>query len=251
MESLIQQRLFETGQLERVKILYACETGSRAWGFPSADSDYDVRFIYTRRISDYLSITDKNENIALPVTDRMDIGGWDFRKTLQLFLQSSAPLYEWLQSPIFYMGDRTFVEELRTLMPKYFSCRTGSQYYISTAHNVFEGELQAREVRLKKYFHALRPALAALWTVEKQTIPPMEFSALRDMVADTNWQRVVDELLLQRTKAGGKTMVNAVPLLHDWLKTTLAYCAAQSAQLPELQHTTAELDTLFRNYIAA
>lgn len=251
MEELIQQKLFETAQQEKVKILYACESGSRAWGFASPDSDFDVRFIYTRRISDYLSITDKKDTISLPVNEVLDIAGWDFRKALQLFLKSNAPLYEWLQSPVYYMGDRTFVEELRALMPKYFSCRAGSHHYVSMGYHAFESELQSASVRLKKYFYALRPALAALWAVEKQELPPMEFGKLRDMVSDADWHRAVDDLLQIKAGADEKSMIKPVPLLQDWLQKTLAYCKEKSSQLPELHNTPEELNALFRNYIAA
>ena len=91
-----------------VTILYACESGSRAWGFASPDSDYDVRFIYARHKNDYLSIASRKDVIEDPVSEVLDISGWDVRKALQLFLKSNAPLYEWLQSPVTYQHNSLF-----------------------------------------------------------------------------------------------------------------------------------------------
>ena len=249
MKTIILDKLKETAERENVTVLYACESGSRAWGFASTDSDYDVRFIYARNASDYLGISDRRDVIELPVNEVLDIGGWDLRKALQLFLKSNAPLYEWLQSPIWYEGNPAFAEELRALMPKYFSCRAGCHHYLSMAHNTFENELQEQEVRLKKYFYALRPALAALWIVEKQEVPPMEFGILRSMVADSNWHATVDELLKAKAAADEKSMIGPVPLLQEWLSHTLAYCKEKAMAIPALRSGTSELDQLFRKYI--
>lgn len=249
MKATILDKLKETAERENVTVLYACESGSRAWGFASADSDYDVRFIYARNTSDYLSISDRRDVIELPVNEVLDIGGWDLRKALQLFLKSNAPLYEWLQSPVWYGGNRAFADELRALMPKYFSCRAGCHHYLSMAHNTFENELQGHEVRLKKYFYALRPALAALWIIEKQEVPPMEFGLLRGLVANNSWQTTVDELLMAKAAADEKSVISPVPLLKEWLSNTLAYCKEKATALPALRNDTPELDQLFRKYI--
>jgi len=102
MTETILQKLLELEQAENIKILYACESGSRAWGFASPDSDFDVRFIYARKVNDYLTITDLPDNVGLPVNEVLDIDGWDLKKALRLFLKSNSTLYEWLQSPIVY-----------------------------------------------------------------------------------------------------------------------------------------------------
>jgi predicted nucleotidyltransferase len=103
-----------------ITILYACESGSRAWGFASPDSDYDVRFIYVRPLKNYLSIRDRRDVIEVPVNEILDISGWDIRKALQLFLTSNAPLYEWLQSPVIYKDEVLFLVELSSIMPNIF-----------------------------------------------------------------------------------------------------------------------------------
>src|SRR6185437_7304497 len=156
MIDLIKEKLHELEEIHSIRILYACESRSRAWGFPSPDSDFDVRFIYARSASDYLSIHDIKDIIDLPVDDELDIGGWDIKKALQLFLKSNGPLYEWLQSPIVYMDNADFAVQLKNLMPKYFSLRAAGNHYLSIGLNTVKNDLQSEQVKLKRYFYALR-----------------------------------------------------------------------------------------------
>ncbi|MBI2008192.1 nucleotidyltransferase domain-containing protein, partial [Candidatus Amesbacteria bacterium] len=117
MRDLILNRLKQIEVEEKVSILYACESGSRAWGFPSRDSDYDVRFIYIHPIDWYLSIFPKSDVIELPLQNSLDFSGWDLKKALQLFAKSNPPLYEWLGSPIVYFESGQIVQEMRRLSP--------------------------------------------------------------------------------------------------------------------------------------
>lgn len=109
---------------ENVRILYACESGSRAWGFPSKDSDYDVRFLYVRRPEAYLSIFERRDVVERPISDMLDINGWDLKKGLKLFQKSNTPLLEWLESPICYEENYSVVQSIRTLLPSGFSPRS-------------------------------------------------------------------------------------------------------------------------------
>src|ERR1700743_1056887 len=108
MFDVITEKLKELEHEQKLTILYACESGSRDWVFASPDSDFDVRFIYARHINNYLSITDPRDVVELPVNEVLDIGGWDIRKALKLFLKSNGPLYEWLQSPIVFNDKKHF-----------------------------------------------------------------------------------------------------------------------------------------------
>jgi predicted nucleotidyltransferase len=249
MTETVLQKLLELEQLENIKILYACESGSRAWGFASPDSDFDVRFIYARPIDDYLGITDLPDNVGLPVNEVLDIGGWDIKKALKLFLKSNSTLYEWLQSPIIYQEDSAFVDDLRKLMSQYFSLRSGANHYLSMAHNTLRDDLQTEQVKLKRYFYALRPALACLWIVEKQTVPPMEFEHLSVMVTDTRVQNAINELLKRKKIADENALIASVPLLNQWLSDTLDYCKEQIAALPSEKKSPDELNNIFRKYI--
>jgi uncharacterized protein len=245
----IQDRLTRLETEHDVKILYACESGSRAWGFPSTDSDYDVRFIYVRKLNHYLTIAERKDVIEVVVDERLDIGGWDLRKALQLFLKSNAPLYEWLQSPVVYNSDTLFINELCSLMSTYFSLRAGCHHYLSMATNTFENDLKADQVKLKKYFYALRPALAALWIVEKKTVPPMQFAELRSIITHKVWQSTIDALLQKKEASTEKTLIEPVPFLHSWIDATLKMVKQKSTTLQPVKHSTDELDKVFRKHI--
>jgi predicted nucleotidyltransferase len=232
-----------------IRILYACESGSRAWGFASNDSDFDVRFIYAQPRNNYLSIREPKDVLELPLTPLLDINGWDIRKALQLFLKSNSPLYEWLQSPIIYKEESGFAADLRALMQQYYSPRAGCHHYLSMAYNALTNDLRADEVRLKKYFYALRPTLACGWILEKGTVPPMEFPILRTLITDPAWNDTVDDLLRQKTQADEKTLIPPVTLLQDWLLATLTAYKQRAEAIPAAKHDPEQLDTLFRKYI--
>ncbi|WP_343689748.1 nucleotidyltransferase domain-containing protein [Chitinophaga sp.] len=249
MRNIITEKLSMIEKSQGVKIIYACESGSRAWGFASPDSDYDVRFIYIRPLNDYLSIAERRDVIELPVNEVLDIGGWDLRKALQLFLKSNAPLYEWIQSPIHYIPNNELKGALLTLANKYFSARAGCHHYISMAKNTFENDLQGEQVRIKKYFYALRPLLAAKWIIEKSEVPPMEFHILRTLINDLKWQESINALLLQKQAADEKTTISPVMSLQQWIADTIQYCNEKAATLLPLKNDTNELDALFRKYI--
>ena len=96
-----------------VRILYACESGSRGWGFASPDSDYDVRFIYVHPLAWYLQVHVQRDVIELPISDELDINGWELRKALGLLRKGNATLIEWLDSPIVYRADAVFLQAMR------------------------------------------------------------------------------------------------------------------------------------------
>ena len=251
MTETILQKLHELEKAQNIKILYACESGSRAWGFASPDSDFDVRFIYVRPVNDYLGIADIPDVIGLPVNEVLDIGGWDIRKSLKLFLKSNAPLYEWLQSPIVYKEPGMFAAELRQLMPAYFSLRSGANHYLSMAYNTLNDDLQADQVKLKRYFYALRPALACLWVIEKKTVPPMEFDKLRVLITDDIIQKAIDDLLKQKVRADEKALIVTLTELNKWIADTLAYCKQQIIALDAKKREPDELNELFRKYVTS
>ena len=133
-------------EAESVAILYACESGSRAWGFESDDSDYDVRFIYLRPTRWYLTIQSKRDVIEKPIDDELDVCGWDVPKALELLRKSNPPLLEWLQSPIIYSEKSTFVERLRDLLDEYYSPMSCMYHYLHMAENNFREYLKDQEV---------------------------------------------------------------------------------------------------------
>ena len=165
---------------EDVRIVYACESGSRAWGMASADSDYDVRFIYAHRPEWYLSLEPGKDVIELPINDELDISGWDLRKTLRLFGQSNPTLLEWLNSPIVYRERPEIVTSLRALIPTVFSPERCYHHYWHSASNFHRRYVSGEKRTLKGFFYFLRTLLAAVWIDARETPPPMQLQALAE-----------------------------------------------------------------------
>lgn len=249
MENKIKTSLSETASEYQVGILYACESGSRAWGFASPDSDYDARFIYVHPENHYLGIDEQRDVIELPINDLLDISGWELRKALRLFRKSNAPLLEWLQSPIVYAQQDDFILELKSLMSQYFSPRATMHHYLSMTKGVFENELSGETVKLKKYFYALRPILACRWIADKQKVPPMEFGKLRSQLkSDLN--SVVDELLAQKAQVDETFTCQTIRELNDFIKTEIMYCEARVPVKEAAMMDSAPLNNLFRKYLS-
>jgi len=128
--------LEELNRIERhhnVRILLAVESGSRAWGFASPDSDYDVRYIYAHDRDWYLSVFEHRDVIEEMLSDRLDINGWDLRKSLRLFSKCNLALNEWLGSPIIYSEAPGFRDRFVKMIPRYFNSIGAMHHYRSMA----------------------------------------------------------------------------------------------------------------------
>ncbi|QYR20997.1 nucleotidyltransferase domain-containing protein [Paenibacillus sp. sptzw28] len=250
IKSIILQELSRIEQEEQVRILYACESGSRAWGFPSQDSDYDVRLIYIRPVEWYLSIFDKRDVIERPISDMLDINGWDLRKALNLFRKSNPPLLEWLQSPIRYEEKYTVAEQIRRISPLTFSPKSCMYHYLNMAKGNYRDYLQGEHVKIKKYFYVLRPVLACEWIEQYGSMPPMEFDVLVDRLIpeDSELKRVVQNLLV-RKKAGEE--LDYEPRLHpinDYLEERMASLEQTAGSMKAAESSLDDrLDSLFRS----
>lgn len=248
MKEVILEKLKAIEYQFDVRILCACESGSRAWGFASPDSDYDVRFVYVHKTDYYLSIDDLRDVIEVPINDVLDINGWELRKALRLFRKSNAPLYEWLQSPIVYAADPTFVSEIKALMPRHFSPRAGMHHYLSMAKGVFESELSGEMVKLKRYFYALRPVLAAKWIADIKSVPPMDFKSLSVLMPE-QISKLVDELILIKARVDESFMLERNFAINAFIGECIRYCEAR-VPLPKNSDSDVELNKLFKRSIA-
>jgi predicted nucleotidyltransferase len=234
-----------------IRILYACESGSRAWGFPSPNSDYDVRFIYVHPLAWYLGLDEGPDTLSFPVDDELDLAGWELRKTLRLLRGSNAALFEWLQSPIVYHEAPGFRAQLVPLLPQAFNPKAGLHHYLGQLRRGVEEELVGEEVRLKRLFYALRSALAARWIRERHTLPPMEFAPLR-VLLPPDLQIDVEALLAQKAQATEKTLVARPVALVAFLADELAAGQAARAGLVVRSEPIGEaLDKLLREQIGA
>ncbi len=194
MEELIKSKLEEIEKRENIKILHSVESGSRAWGFASPDSDYDVRFIYVRPKEFYLRLDKTRDVIEWQLDDTLDINGWDISKALSLLYKSNPTLFEWNSSPIVYKTTDEW-KAVAAIINKYFVAKSGLYHYLSTAKSNYREYLKGETVRLKKYFYVLRPLLACKWILAEGTPPPMLFSELMDKYLDETIQEDVLKLL--------------------------------------------------------
>ena len=194
IHQIIPEKLREIEQRENIRILHCIESGSRAWGFASPDSDYDVRFIYVRPPEFYLRLDKTRDVIEWQLDDTLDINGWDLQKALQLLHNSNPTLFEWNNSPIIYKTTPEWAE-ISTVIDRYFQKKAGLYHYLSTAKKNYREYLRGDIVRLKKYFYVLRPLLACRWILKNQTPPPMLFSALMDTCLDPALVPEVEDLL--------------------------------------------------------
>jgi predicted nucleotidyltransferase len=166
-----------------VRILFAIESGSRAWGFPSPDSDYDCRFVYVRPIDDHLKLRSERDVIEFPIEDEIDTGGWDLRKALLLALKGNAVIVEWADSPHVYEEIAGFRARLSALLDQIVDPRLVSRHYLGLLKRHLE-IFGAEDIQLKKLFYALRPAFSLKFMEERgfETLPPMNLQHLLDNI---------------------------------------------------------------------
>ena len=195
MKEKIIEELKRIEKEENIRILYAVESGSRAWGFASNDSDYDVRFIYVRDKDFYIRLDETRDVIEYLINELLDINGWDISKTLKLIYSSNPTLYEWLQSPIVYKTSKE-IEELKELSKKYLSNIKLINHYYRIALEHYNKYIDGNEeVKLKKYFYILRSLSAANYVIKYNDIPPIEFCKLRRVSIPSKFDKIIDELL--------------------------------------------------------
>lgn len=220
MRIAISEKLREIESKEHVKIIMAVESGSRAWGFESPDSDYDVRFIYVHSKEEYLRLDEVRDVIEWQLDDVLDINGWDVKKALQLLYKSNPTVFEWRASPIIYRGSAEF-ERLKELLPVYFSKKKGLYYYLHMAETNYREYLKTDEVRIKKYFYVLRPLLAAKWILDYNCPPPMLFSELMREELDAALKSEVDRLLKMKREFPEMGVAPRVQILNDYIECTM------------------------------
>lgn len=250
MRSTILENLTRIEQEHNVRILYAVESGSRAWGFASRDSDYDVRFIYIHPVEWYLSIRDKRDVIECPISGDLDISGWDLRKTLGLILKSNPPLFEWLGSPIVYLDRYGLAECLRSMMSEFVSPRQCIYHYLHTARNNFKRYLSDDTVRLKKYFYVLRPILGCVWVEKHNTMPPTEFQRLyEDAGLALDLKDAIDGLLTRKTAGDELDKEPKIEALNNFLEERIAWYTAYVEGMPRTKVDVDRLDELLRKML--
>lgn len=220
MRANIKERLAQIEAEENARILLAIESGSRAWGFHSPDSDYDVRFIYTRPVEWHYRLGKKRDVIERPIDDELDLSGWELSKALTLTLGSNAVIAEWLQSPIVYRSEPEAVKALTQFARTALERKSVTWHYVNLAQRQIDRLRDPQgHIRIKRYFYVLRPILALRWMrLTDQPMPPMHMKALRKGAElDAATSDALDLLTEQKMAAKEKGTVESVPTVLESL----------------------------------
>lgn len=245
----VLQQLHEIEVKHGVRVLYACESGSRAWGFASADSDYDVRFIYSHPREWYLSIDleHKRDVIEVPIDGELDISGWDLRKALKLFRKSNPALLEWLGSPIVYREQGSLAARLRELSSESISVVKCRYHYMHMAQGNFRDYLKGPEVRLKKYLYVLRPLLAVNWVDAGYGIVPTDFGKLVDAIIQENeLRRAINDLLEAKKQGFEQSVGPRIEPISTYIESEMERLITTTPESAKSTGDPRKLNELFR-----
>lgn len=247
MEEKIKKYLSDLEKEKGIEILLACETGSRAWGFPSPDSDFDVRVIYKHHKNWYLGLTEEKDTIEYFFeNNEIDISGWDLRKSLRLLAKSNAPLLERIQSPIIYKVDNEFLAGINAVAQKTYSRIATIHHYLSMAKKSYSEIENSEEYKLKKFFYALRASVACLWILEKEDIPPIEFGKMvhrLDLAADLKER--IGALIQIKSTISEKYLHRGEHDLIDFMNACIKRAEKESQSLPVSKGSMTDLNDFF------
>ena len=243
MQNRIQGKLIELEQQYNINIIFACESGSRAWGFPSPNSDYDVRFIYIHPIDKYLSIDNPPFHLTFPIDDELDLHGWDLKKTLQLIRKSNTTPFEWLQSPIIYQQNAAIAEPLWQLCAEFFNARGNIFHYLGIAKSAWQSS-QGQQIGVKKLFYVLRPLLCAKWCLEKQQIAPMAIAPLLTLLPE-NLRNKINKIIEQKATMAESQLIAIDPEILLFIEQSMNDILQQVAPITERHFKPAKLDQFF------
>lgn len=235
---------------EDVRVLFAIESGSRAWGFASPDSDFDVRFVYARTQDWYLSLKPGRDVIELPLVGDDDINGWDIQKAINLALKPNPVLLEWLSSPIRYIWDEETCAKIDAFT-RTITHRSPCRHHYMRMADMQRGSDE--EIKLKRYFYALRAAMALRWIETREDLPPMNFQALVAGVdVPKNVSAEIDRLLAIKTITAELGTGPRIPVLEDFLTEQIERANSQSSIPPVIEkhrESRRRGDSLFREII--
>ena len=231
MRDRILSELCNIEQKENVRILHAIESGSRAWGFASPDSDFDVRFIYIRETEHYLKLEKTRDVIEWTLDEVLDINGWDLQKALPLARNSNPTFFEWNNSPIIYKNT-DFWTEIKQEINSWFLQKAGMYHYLSMANANYRDYLRGDMVKLKKYFYVVRPLLACKWILSHNCPPPMLFSELVESELEASMQPIIYDLLELKSKTPEVGEGKRIDKLNCYIEENLKQLKEAADSLP-------------------
>jgi len=254
MEPRILERLGELEAEHGFQIFYACESGSRAWGFASDDSDYDVRFVFAWPKDHYLSIRDPKDDLSLGVDpENLDFAGWELRKALRLFQRSNGALLEWLHSPIVYRQKAEILDNWRGLIPDVYDPRASALHYLGMFKNTWLGGIEQGNVTAKGYLYSLRALLGAGFVLDERKPIPVAFSELLARTEETmphNVRAAIGTMIAAKTKSAEKAPIDRVPVIDTYIEEQFAIRDATLLALESGPPSSEPLDNFFRQVLA-
>jgi len=246
---LINEKLTVLGEECGVRVLYAVEAGSRAWGFASPDSDYDVRFIYVRPRDDYLRLDNVDDVLEYEISELYDIVGWDIQKALRLFHKSNPSLFEWLGSPVIYKTTDVF-ERHRTDLLAHYQKKHGLYHYFNMAKRNFHANFKTDRVPLKRYLYVIRPLLACKWILNSDSPPPVLFGELVSHALEPELHSAMDDMLAKKSIPEESEKHVRVALWDQWINDNFAMLAhAPDALEPDSKMSWQKLNEVFLDII--
>lgn len=244
MKQPILSALRQMEEENGVEILLAVESGSRAWGFASEDSDYDVRFVYKRSLRDYLRVSVPRDVIELPIVDELDVNGWDLLKALRLFRKSNPSLMEWLFSPVVYLERGAFAGQLREWVQEHYSFQRLVLHYLNMAKGTYRSHLQGKpEIPLKKYLYVLRPLVCIRWVEQCLSAPPTSiWTALEGIELPSDVRSSLMELLYRKMGADELRLGPTDPNLDRFIQSELIRIPDAVTVIPDRTPPESTLD---------
>ena len=249
MRAEIIEHINKLEKEQGINILLAVESGSRAWGCPSPDSDYDVRIIFKRSKSEYLDIDDKPDTINYFHGELLDINGWDIKKTLKLIRKSNATPFEWAQSPIKYKEIDNFSSMILNLSKEYFQPRHTVNHYKGIGKNSYLSNDLSGEIKLKKLFYVLRPLMAAKWIIRNNEIPPMDIPNLISIIEDKDVVNHINNLLEIKRNANEDYIHKMDTLIVDFIDKEFNYVSSVQVEEKSDIPSSKQLNKKFKEII--
>lgn len=232
-----------------VQVLLAVESGSRAWGFASPDSDYDVRFIYVHEPDWYSTIFEGRDVIEKMLPGDLDVSGWELRKSLRLFSKCNLALNEWIGSPVLYQETPGFRSELSTLIPVFFNPLGAIHHYKSMAKQALSSMAPDGRISIKKFLYATRALMACRWIEHYQSQPPTEFLAMVRNLALADERSQIEQLVLKKSSADEKAEIIIGELRRVEIRSELdAFDRTDFAFEKPTKSTVEKLDTILRRW---
>lgn len=183
----VMGKLKELEKIYNINILFAVETGDRAFGLNVPDTLSTVRFIFKHPVEQYLKFTGKYETIEW-VDDDIELYGIDLRKAINMITESNRNIYEWTNSSVKYL-DKDFGYRLKPILEQYFSIEVILPQYQTVIHNQLEGFLDGKAT-IRECLMLEKTFLQIKYILELHQMSP---TSINELVTATKTYTTVDD----------------------------------------------------------